>query len=284
MIKEYQHFDLLQKIILERVILKPPFRFNASMHNEACFLYTIKGESKLLSPGDSVKINSNEGVVMKCGNYLQNWLQTNEADHCEAIAVHFYPEVLKRIYDKDFPEFLKQAESGGHVSVEKIKVDALISNYIESLLFYFENPSLVNEDLIILKVKELILLLIKTDSSNRIRAILQDLFNPDHFNFKEVIEAHLFENLSLDDFALLTSLSLSSFKRKFKEVFGSSPARYIKTKKLEKSAELLELSSQRISDIAFDCGFNDVAHFSKSFHIHFGVSPTDYRTNHQSLN
>ena len=75
----------------------------------------------------------------------------------------------------------------------------------------------------------------------------------------------------------MTHLSLSSFKREFKKNYNDTPARYIRTKRLEKAAELLRISEERITDIAFDCGFTDLANFSKLFHKKFSNSPSNYR-------
>jgi AraC-like DNA-binding protein len=277
MILKHQHFELLKKTVLERVVFKPPLMINGSMHDEACFLYAVQGQSSLYAPSGTEALSSSEGVVMKCGSYLNRWHVSEETEECEAIAVHFYPEVLQLVYENDIPSFLKQSERTAGVFIEKVAVDHMIGNYVESLQFYFENPSLVNDELVVLKVKELILLLVNTDDSLRIRNILQDLFRPERYSFKEIIEKNLFEDLDLENLAVLTSMSVSSFKRKFKEIYSKSPARYIKERRLSKAAELLEVSSKRISDICFDCGFNDLAHFSKSFMQQFGASPTEYR-------
>jgi AraC-like DNA-binding protein len=277
MIHKHQHFELLQKTILERFVFDPPFTANGTMHNEACFIYAVNGNSKVLGATVSEQLNTNEGVVMKCGNYLNNWLLNADDEPSEAVAVHFYPEVLQLVYEDKIPEFLKQSSQPATTSIEKVVIDDMIQKYVDSLIFYFDNPSLITEELIKLKVKELILLLVNTDSSGRMKAILQDLFNPTEYDFKETILANLFEDLSIENLATLTNLSVSSFKRQFKKVFGESPARFIKTKRLEKAAGLLAVSSRRITDICYDCGFNDVGHFSKSFTSEFGISPSEYR-------
>jgi len=72
---------------------------------------------------------------------------------------------------------------------------------------------------------------------------------------------------------------LSSFKRKFKEIYKESTAGYLKKKKLEKAAALLEGSAKNISKICCDSGFNDLAHFSRSFKAKYGMSPTEFRMN-----
>ena len=103
------------------------------------------------------------------------------------------------------------------------------------------------------------------------------MFSPETVEFREVIQKNIFEDLSLEDYAHLTGLSLSSFKRKFRETFGDSPARYIRLKRLARAAERIKFSNDRISDICYDCGFNDLGHFSKSFQGVYEISPTDFR-------
>ena len=135
----------------------------------------------------------------------------------------------------------------------------------------------MSDELLKLKIKELLLLLSKTDNVGIIKTLLAGMFDPLEINFKEVIEANIYNNLSVQDLAELTNLSLSSFKREFEKHFSSSPAKYIKRRKLEKATKLLKNTELRITDVAFDSGFNDLAHFSKSFQSEYGLAPSDYR-------
>ena len=104
--------------------------------------------------------------------------------------------------------------------------------------------------------------------------------------FKEIIESNLYNGLSISEWAQLTNLSISSFKREFRKHYNSSPARYIKERKLKQAARLLTATNLRISEIAFDLGFSDLAHFSRSFQKEYQISPSDYRMNfsNKSLN
>ena len=148
---------------------------------------------------------------------------------------------------------------------------------MEGLLFYFENPSLVNEDVLVLKFKEIVLLLSQTRNIESIQVILSQLFSPTTYTFKQIIEAHLFTPITIEELAQHNNLSVSSFKREFSKHYNDTPANYIKGRKLEKAAELLLISDERISDIAFDCGFNDLANFTKSFSEKYHKTPKKYR-------
>ncbi|MEM1321496.1 MAG: AraC family transcriptional regulator [Bacteroidota bacterium] len=277
MIKTHQHFELLGKKIFERAVIEPPLRMTAEMPNEACFFYLVKGKSNVIQPTQRVILEAEEGLVLKCGNYLNDYFNAAGADTCEAIAIHFYPEILKLLYDKEFPDFLLEVNKVKPVTYKKVKSSLLMTAYIESLQFYFDNPSLVSDELIKIKLKELILLLAKTNNADNIKALISSLFSSGEQDFKAVIEANIFNNLSLDELAALTNLSLSSFKREFSKQYNCPPAKYIKQRKLGQAAKLLKATSLRITDIAFDCGFSDLAHFSKSFQKAYGLAPSDYR-------
>ncbi|MEL6810860.1 MAG: AraC family transcriptional regulator [Bacteroidota bacterium] len=280
MVKEHYHFDLYDKHIFERVVLKPPLKAPGIMPNEACFIYAAEGESHVYSATEEMHLHTEEAVVMKCGNYFNEWLKTKNSDSCEAIAVHFYPEVLKKIYDKELPAFFKEVEKVKPVCIEKVKASRLLKNYIDSLMYYFNNPELVSDELLKLKLKELILLLARTDNAESIQRLIASLFTPTEYSFKELIEANVYNNLTLEELALLHNTSLSSFKREFKKVYNTSPAKYFKQRKLQRAAKLISHTNERIGEIAFNCGFTEVAHFSRSFQEQFGCSPTQYRLTH----
>lgn len=276
MVLGHKQYELFGKLIFEKVVIQPPFQRIVVMPDQACFLYVIDGTGEVVSEVEKIRIPTSESVLMKCGNYITKILASHKSSNFQAIIVHFHPDILKKIYENDLPLFLKK-DNHYAASLSKIKETPLISKYIEGLLFYFEHPELVNQDLLILKLKEIILLLLQTNEYKNIDQIFASLFSPDTYSFKQIVEAHSFSDLTIEDLAQLTNLSVSSFKREFRRVYDDSPANYLRNRKLEKAADLLCISDQRISDIAFNIGFNELPHFSKCFKDKFGVSPSTYK-------
>ena len=131
----------------------------------------------------------------------------------------------------------------------------------------------------VLKIKELFMLLMHTKNAPDVKRILSKLFSPQSYSIREIVDSHLYDDISVTELALLSNHSLSTFKRKFKEIYKESTAGYLKKKKLEKAAVLLEGSAKNISKIGYDSGFNDLAHFSRSFKAKYGMSPTEFRLN-----
>ena len=132
----------------------------------------------------------------------------------------------------------------------------------------------------ILKLKEIIILLDQTKNNPVIRNILSNLFNRSNHSFREVIEAQYYTNVTLEELAFLTNKSLSAFKREFVKTYKEAPATYLRSKKLDRSLELLNLTNLKAKEIAEQCGFADVSHFSKTFKNQYGISPMKYKVSH----
>ncbi len=277
MIVERKNINLFGKLLFTKMVAIPPFKLAFPMQEEACFLHVRNGLVFNFSEEQMMKVKNQQSVLMKCGNYLSQAKPISGAKNLEAIAVHFHPDVLKKIYENDIPGFLKSDKQQTTTDMVKINASVLVNKYIEDIAFYFDHPQLVNDEILILKLKEIILLLAQSESSESIRTILKNLFTKRTSTFKSIIESHLFADLTTEDLANLTNLSLSSFKRQFKIHYQTSPSSYIQHRRLEKAKTLLSISDSSISEIAFNCGFKSVSHFSKKFKQVYGETPSDLR-------
>ena len=93
----------------------------------------------------------------------------------------------------------------------------------------------------------------------------------------DYIDAHLDQNLQLEDLAQLLDLSQFHFSRLFKQSVGLSPYQYLIEQRIERAKQLLKQTSQSILDIALNCGFNSHSHLSKQFRQVTGMTPKAYR-------
>ncbi len=276
MITEHHSFELQGRKTFERVVGMPPMRVPVVMTEEACFYYILEGNGATYTSQGPVRQAADEGLLLRCGNYFTEFLLAGN-DCFEAIAIHLYADTLRLIYDKDFPDFLEEVDRVQPIHYEHRIADELMTNYIRSLEFYFKNPALVSDELQKLKIKELMLLLARTDNAADVRRLMAGLFTEAETDFRAVIEANLYVKLSGEQLALLCGMSLSTFKRTFRKTYGLAPATYIRERRLERGAQLLRRTEQRVSDVAYDCGFQDLAHFSRLFQQVYGQSPTEYR-------
>jgi len=89
--------------------------------------------------------------------------------------------------------------------------------------------------------------------------------------------AHLEQRLSVDDLAAHAGMSRRNFTRRFVEVTGSTPARWVLARRLDESRQLLEATMWPISRIATSCGFASAVTFRQNFVAAYATTPTSYR-------
>ena len=214
-------------------------------------------------------------VLLKDSNYLNDWKVSENKKKCHVIAFRLSSEILKSVYEDQLPKEFSTLENHLDETVFKIPRAKLINSFIENLDVYLNETKFITEELLKIKIRELIFLLIENDVD--FKKILSSLFKKRNYDFNEVIKNNLYENLRLYEIAFLCNLSLSSFQRKFKEIYNSSPSKYINKKRIEKAKELIDQNEMRIAEIGYSVGFESPSHFSKAFSRICGKSPMQYK-------
>ncbi len=263
--------------VFGRNTFTPPFRVSDSLVNEARIVHVVKGKSKLFSANKFEEFKDNDTFIMKADNFVNNWLKNKDGSNNQVIVFDLKADYLRYIYNNELPEWFNPTNTPPIASVEKAEPSFILDSFYDGLKKYLDNPQHLTEEIIQVKTKELISILVQSDQGNVIKILLGDLFNTQEQDFQEAIQKNLFEDLSIEELAFLTSLSLSSFKRKFSSIYGTSPNKYITSKRLEKAQTLLNTTELSISEIAYDSGFSDVGYFSKTFRKHYNVSPSEIR-------
>jgi AraC-like DNA-binding protein len=94
---------------------------------------------------------------------------------------------------------------------------------------------------------------------------------------KRFIEEHHREDLSLGQVAASVHTSLFYFCKLFKRHTGVSFTEYVSRLRTEKAKKLLLNPNLRVSEIAYEVGFQSLTHFNRVFKRILHESPTDYR-------
>jgi AraC-like DNA-binding protein len=153
-----------------------------------------------------------------------------------------------------------------------LKPNKLFNNYMDSLLPYLVNGRQISLDLIKLKIKEAILIFMT--SNPELKSILFDFQEPGKIDLEAYMNEHYQFNGDLYQFAYLTGRSLSTFKRDFKQIFKTTPSKWLVQKRLGEARFLIKEKSRKATDVYMDVGFKDYSHFSLAFKKEFGLSPS----------
>jgi len=94
---------------------------------------------------------------------------------------------------------------------------------------------------------------------------------------KDFIEENLTEVIHLDTVANEVGMSPFHFCRKFKESTGTTLTSYISKRRVQLAKEALTATDGRVTDIAFESGFQSLSQFNRCFHAITGLSPTRFR-------
>ncbi|MBR5729334.1 MAG: helix-turn-helix domain-containing protein [Prevotella sp.] len=97
---------------------------------------------------------------------------------------------------------------------------------------------------------------------------------------KSYIAQNYMDELRLKQLADIAGMSSSAFSRFFKLHTGRNLSEYIIDIRLGYAARLLVDTSRSISEISFDCGFNNLSNFNRIFKRKKGCSPSEFRENY----
>ena len=95
--------------------------------------------------------------------------------------------------------------------------------------------------------------------------------------FKEVLEKHFIKEKSVAFYADYYALSVDTFSKKVKKLFGKSPSVLIQERMVLEAKKQLHLTYKNIKEIAAELGFEDEFYFSRYFKKQVGVSPKLFR-------
>ena len=117
-----------------------------------------------------------------------------------------------------------------------------------------------------------------------------ELLNADGFSFEtepqdsekidkvyKYVNANFTSHISLDDIAEVVSMTVPAFCRYFKRVTNKTFTELVNEYRIVHATKLLSESNLSITDICFECGFNNFSHFNKLFKKFTGKSASKYR-------
>lgn len=96
------------------------------------------------------------------------------------------------------------------------------------------------------------------------------------------IQSNLAKPIAIKDLAQGVGMSSSAFFEQFKAVTGTSPLQYQKDLRLLRARDALQTSRAKVSEIAFEVGYESSAQFSREYSRKFGRSPRQDRAFHSA--
>lgn len=96
----------------------------------------------------------------------------------------------------------------------------------------------------------------------------------------QFMQEHYGEPLTAAAIAQSAMIGESEALRCFRHTIGTTPGQYLRDLRIQKAADLLVLTKEKVGDVGAACGFLDPAYFTRVFREVKGVTPLEYRASH----
>lgn len=97
------------------------------------------------------------------------------------------------------------------------------------------------------------------------------------------VEEHLDEPLTLTRLAGAADVPVHHLIAGFRQVLGTSPARYVLCQRMRRARWLLAHSAMALADVAYSCGLSSQSHLTTTFRKETGLTPAAFRAQFRGL-
>lgn len=258
---------------------KTEFTYPLHQHREyeLNFVENASGVTRIV--GDSVETVADYDLVLICSENLEHAWDNGSctSPDIREITVQFSPDLLSGnlMAKNQFASIMKMFRDADHGVAFPMHTIMKVYGELDSLAFETED---FMRFLKLLKI-------LYTLSSNEYRILASSSFshaarNPESRRvqkIKQYINDHYTETLRLEDMSRLVGMTPTSFSRFFKLRTGKSLSDYVLDIRLGFAARMLVDSTNNISEICFECGFNNLSNFNRIFKSRRGVTPKEFR-------
>ena len=248
----------------------PPLK-NEVFFEEHAVIFVLEGEKKFVSATQTIHVRKGNIVFIRRGYYLmQETIDTNY----RSLVFFFNEKLLKEFVGQHLELFnnsLLRNEENSTLLV--FEITESLDKFTESIFPYFNLKTQYLNHFLRLKLHELLLHILEIDVSGQFKNILFSLYKGEKVDLDYLMQSYYLKPLSLEELSRLSGRSLSAFKREFQEKFDTSPALWIKNKRLDYAGLQLENTHKNVSEISMEIGYESVSHFIKAFKEKFGKTP-----------
>ncbi len=143
---------------------------------------------------------------------------------------------------------------------------------MDSIAQYLDHGEELDSGLVELKTAEALMAIVKANEN--LASVFFEYSKAERADLSKFMDHNYLENITLDELALQSGRSLSTFNREFRIIFNETPHKWILRKRLERAKMLLVQNQEKASDVYLQVGFEDLAHFSKAFKKQYNISPS----------
>jgi len=243
---------------------------HAIYHYPATLLYVQRGTLHLTAGSENYAVTAGNFCFTRKHTYAlvhKTWTEAEGSFKMLAFMLEdsFVKDVIGNITIPENPLILTQ-------KMYMLPHSSILTGLMHSISAYFDGRETIDSSLIRLKTLETIIGILQAKPG--LAGVFFEFSKDIRADLKLFMENNYIQKYTLEEFASMSGRSISTFNREFRRLFNKSPHQWIKEKRLDFARNLLLQSDLTPSDIYLRAGFEDLAHFSRSFKSHFGINPS----------
>ncbi|WP_242202056.1 helix-turn-helix domain-containing protein [Aestuariivivens insulae] len=244
-------------------------------------VYVLSGQKKWITPANEYLVKENQSIFVRKGAFKNQ--QYFEEGFC-VLMFFMKDDFVKRCVQEDISSEIKALKKIDHPEfIYRIKVSESLEALYHSFFSYLKEGKRISQKIIELKFREMLLNICSDYNNAEIKNVFYTIGQNAGGTIEQIMEEQFIYNLKIDEFARLCGRSTSSFKRDFKNVYNTTPGKWLLTKRLNLASNLMLGTDFTIQQICYDCGFESDSHFIRSFKDKFGQTPKQWRNAKKSL-
>ena len=239
----------------------------------------IQGEKEIIASGEVVRAGVGRTLIITHDINVKARIQVSETDRPYlAIVIPIDVQKLRDIaLEMSFREQERHNQSAISVGTTSSELEDAVLRYVRLLQRPQEMDILATSIL-----REIYFRVLIDEGASMLRELL---IADSHANKIHRAVTHIKSNyhsdLSIDELTKLVGMSTSSFHAHFRKITKTTPKKMQSDLRLMKVRERLRNSGETVSNLAYEVGYNSLAHLSKEYKAKFGRSPLRDRTRQQ---
>jgi len=240
---------------------------------EHTLIFVSRGAKEFRFPDKEIIVEAGKAIFLKRGCYL---LCESIADHSryESISIFFNESTMQNFWlGLDLSDTDSSSVSSENSEMVILEMSPALEHFRDTILSCFSYEGSFLEQLLTMKLQELLLLLLDTPIAGELKAFFGEIFDEKRTDPQYIVSENVLTPLTLEDYARLSNRSLSSFKRAFQRKTGNTPGNWILENRLKHARMLVRATGKTVSEIGAESGFSNASSFIRSYRVRFGTTP-----------
>jgi AraC-like DNA-binding protein len=255
---------------------------NKSVIHENMIDIVLGGKKKILNVGKVAHLEAGDLILLSKGNCLISEVLP-EKGLFNSLVIYFTNEKLSEFrikYDKYHGKKINGTKDKNPFLL--YHQDDFTKNYIASVLHMLQHDVLKTDEFRQLKLEELLLYLLHVNPA-KFHSLLPVAATDEEMLLRSAAEHNICNPVTVEDLAFLCNMSLSTFKRKFFKIYGTSPVQWLLKQRLQLAASLLNNPAEKPGIVFEKVGYGNHSSFSQAFKKQFGITPSEYQERNMNV-